>query len=122
MRELRQQLTNALLMIVTVAVVVAAAINFQQQSKFHAPDDGVTWIDRMVSDGQGAVESRPVATYVAPGSPAEKAGIHVGDSLISIDGLRIGRAEEAAEVLERLGTWHKAEYKIMHGATEVPAP
>jgi hypothetical protein len=122
MRELRLQLTNALLMIVTVAVVVAAAINFQQQSKFHTPDDGVTWVDRIVSDGQGAVESRPVATYVAPGSPAEKAGIHEGDSLISIDGLRIGRAEEAAEVLARLGTWHKAEYKIMHGATEVPAP
>ncbi len=117
MRELRQQLTNALLMIITVAVVVAAAINFQQQSKFHTPDDGVTWIDRQV-----AGESVPVATYVAPGSPAEKAGIHMGDSLVSIDGLRIGRAEEAAEVLARLGTWHKAGYKIMHGGTEVPAP
>ena len=60
--------------------------------------------------------------YVAPGSPAEKAGIHEGDSLISIDGLRIGRAEEATEVLARLGTWHKAEYKIVQGGTEVPAP
>ena len=117
MRELRQQLTNALLMIVTVAAVVAAAINFQQQSKFHMPDDGVTWVDQQVSG-----ESVPVATYVAPGSPAEKAGIHEGDGLISIDGLRIGRAEEAAEVLTRLGTWHKAEYKIMHNGTEVPAP
>jgi two-component system, NtrC family, sensor kinase len=117
MRELRQQLTNALLMIVTVAAVVAAAINFQQQSKFHMPDDGVTWVDQQI-----AGESVPVATYVARGSPAEKAGIHEGDSLISIDGLRIGRAEEAAEVLARLGTWHKAEYKIMHNGTEVPAP
>ena len=58
MRELRQQLTNALLMIVTVAVVVAAAINFQQQSKFHTPDDGVTWVDRMVSTAGGRSRSR----------------------------------------------------------------
>ena len=42
--------------------------------------------------------------------------------LVSIDGLRIGRAEEAAQVLARLGTWHKAEYKVMHNGTEVPAP
>ena len=117
MRELRQQLTNALLMIVTVAAVVAAAINFQQQSKFHMPDDGATWADQLVSG-----QMLPVAVYVAPGSPAEKAGIHEGDALISIDGLRIGRAEEAAQVLARLGSWHKAEYKIMHGSTEVPAP
>ena len=106
-------------MIVTVAAVVAAAINFQQQSKFHMPDDGVTWVDQ----GSGRPDSRfPVATYIAPGSPAEKAGIHEGDGLVSIDGLRIGRAEEAAQVLARLGTWHKAEYKIMHSGTEVPAP
>ena len=49
MRELRQQLTNALLMIITVAAVVAAAINFQQQSKFHMPDDGVTWADQQLA-------------------------------------------------------------------------
>jgi two-component system NtrC family sensor kinase len=117
MRDLRQQLVNALLMIITVAAVVAAAINFQQQTKFHMPDDGVTWVDRQQAD-----QMLQVAEYIAPGSPAEKAGIHKGDTLVSIDGLRINRAEEAAQVLARLGTWHKAEYKILHNGTEVPAP
>ncbi len=90
MRELRQQLTNALLMIVTVAAVVAAAINFQQQSKFHMPDDGITWADRLVPD-KTTDQMLPVASYIAPGSPGEKAGIHEGDILLSIDGLRIGK-------------------------------
>ena len=45
MRELKQQLVSALLVILTVAAVVAAAINFQQQSRYHLPDDGVTWVD-----------------------------------------------------------------------------
>ena len=46
MKELKQQLVSALLVIVTVAAVIAAAINFQQQSRYHLPDDGVTWVDQ----------------------------------------------------------------------------
>ena len=57
MKELKQQLVSALLVIVTVAAVIAAAINFQQQSRFHLPDDGVTWLDRP-SDGNGCTWSR----------------------------------------------------------------
>src|SRR5258708_20894028 len=82
MRELKQQLAGALLMILTVAAVVAAAINFQQQGKFHLPDDGTTWLDQ-ATDGKGTVE-RPVAVHVTKGSPAEKAGIHEGDVVLSI--------------------------------------
>ena len=55
--------TNALLVIVTVAAVVAAALNFEQQSKFHLPDDGVTWVDRPSGD-----LTVPVAT-ISPGQP-----------------------------------------------------
>ncbi len=103
-------------MIVTVAAVVAAAINFQQQSKFRLPDDGVTWEDRLVFG-----QRLPVAAHIAYGSPAEKAGIHEGDVLVSIDGVRIDRAEEATQILTRLGSWHKADYKVLHNGSEVPA-
>lgn len=116
MKELKQQLVSALLVIVTVAAVVAAAINFQQQSRYHLPDDGVTWIDR--TSGQ---DERAVAVYVVPGSPGEKAGIHEGDSLVSIEGVRIDQAIEATQVLARLGAWRKAEYKIRHKGVEVTA-
>ncbi len=114
MRELKQQLASALLVIVTVAAIVAAAINFQQQTRFHLPDDGVTWMD-------DAASGRVVAVYVTPNSPGEKAGIHVGDVLVSIENQRIGRSADATEILARLGVWSKAEYRILHGGIEVPA-
>ena len=112
MRELKQQLVGALLVILTVAAVIAAGINFQQQSLYHLPDDGVTWVDQA---------GHAVAVYVSPGSPAEKAGVHVGDVLESIEGVHIDRAIAATQVLARLGAWRKAEYKILRGAIEVPA-
>jgi hypothetical protein len=116
MRELRQQLIAAVLMVVTVAAVVAATINFQQQGKFRLPDDGVTWEDRQVAGVQ-----RPVAIHVAEGSPGQTAGIHVGDALVSISGVRVDTASEATQILASLGPWRRAEYRILHGGVEVPA-
>ncbi|MGH9559294.1 MAG: histidine kinase N-terminal 7TM domain-containing protein, partial [Bryobacteraceae bacterium] len=109
---MKQQLVSALLVILTVAAVIVAGINFEQQSRYHLPDDGVTWID------QGG---RVVAAYVVPGSAADKAGIQTGDALISIEGVKIGRAVEATEILARLGPWRKAAYQVLHGGIEVPA-
>src|SRR5258707_987272 len=63
MKELKQQLVGALLVIVTVAAIVAAAINLQQQTRFHLPDDGVTWLDQ--SQGQDR-NSAVVAGFLAP--------------------------------------------------------
>ena len=116
MKELKQQLVSALLVIVTVAAVIAAAINFQQQSRYHLPDDGVTWVDRVDGD-----MNHVIAAYVATGSAGEKAGVHVGDALVSIEGVPIERAIDATEILARLGSWKKAEYKIRHDGVEVPA-
>ncbi len=116
MRELKQQLVSALLVILTVAALVAAAINFQQQTRYHLPDDGVTWVDQTDSQGE-----RVVAVYLLSGSPAQKAGIRQGDILVSIEGVRINHAIEATEVLARLGAWRKTEYSVLRNGEEVPA-
>src|SRR6185437_5260237 len=118
MKELTQQLVSALLVIVAVAAVVAAAINLQQQNKFHLPDDGVTWLDQSHGVGQN---SAVVAVFVAPGSPGEKAGVHKGDRLVSIADLTIQRALDVTAVLARLGSWKKVEYKILNNGVEVPS-
>jgi two-component system NtrC family sensor kinase len=111
MREFRQQLVSALLVIVTVAAVVAAAINFQQQSKFALPDDGVAWVDQIGSDQNSHV----VAAYVTPGSPAAQRDLKAGDVLVAIEDVRMDNALEATQVLARLGSWREAKYDVQRG-------
>ena len=125
MRELKRQLIGALLVILTMAAVVAAAVNFQQQRKFRLPEDGVTWIDRLEPASQPASKPRPavVAFYVEPEGPGAKAGIKAGDVLRRIrpvsptgsepsPGTRIDSAIEVTQVLVGFGAWKKAEYVI----------
>ena len=45
-QELKFQLSTAILTLLTLAAGVSAVINFQQQSRFRLPDDGVIWVDR----------------------------------------------------------------------------
>jgi hypothetical protein len=60
-KDLKGQFVTALLIILTVAAAVSAALNFQQQRKFRLPDDGAVWVER-----NGGVE----ALYLRPGGSA----------------------------------------------------
>ena len=108
------------LVLLTTAAVVFGVINFQQRLSFDAPDDGVSWVD----SGRG-VE----ALFVAPNSPAERAGIKLGDILVSIDDQPVGRALEVPKHLWSLGVWSQAHYQIQRqnqsfhaGLVTAPAP
>jgi PAS domain S-box-containing protein len=116
MRELRQQLINALLAVMTVTALIAAVINFQQQAKFRLPVDGATWVDQEATD-----QTHPVAVHVTPLSAAANAGIHEGDALVSIAGVRVTSSSQATQILASLGPWRKTDYRILHGGVEVPA-
>ena len=108
-------------MILTVAAVASAFINFQQNfqadKKFKLADDGVTWVDRKDDAGKAYV----LALTVAPASPAEKAGIHAGDTLYKIETVEIRRAIEVAQVLVRLGPWQPADYHLYRGGYDLKA-
>jgi signal transduction histidine kinase/GAF domain-containing protein len=107
MKELKFQLSTALLTIATVAAVVAAAINFEQRLQFHGlAEDGAIWEDR-----QAGVQ----AEHVRPRSGAANAGIHAGDWLLSINGEPVKQALDVTRILVRVGTWTKADYHLRRG-------
>jgi two-component system NtrC family sensor kinase len=112
LRELKDQLISALLVIVTVAAVISAGINFQQKRRFHLHDDGVTWVDR-----SGTVK----AAYIERDSGAARAGLRVGDTLISIGGRHIEQATDATQILVNVLAWSEALYEVeRHGITFKP--
>jgi two-component system NtrC family sensor kinase len=117
MQELKRQFVGGLIVILTIAAVIAAGINFQQQRKFHLPEDGVTWVDRegkagTVAEGQPIIRNNVVALHVVKGGPADRAGIVEGDILRRIDNVGVSTAAEVAEILVGMGVWKKVEYHV----------
>ena len=108
-QELKFQLSTAILTILTVAAVVAAVINFDQQQKFRLPEDGVTWVDR-----QGGVE----AALHRRGSQAAKAGSARGDVLLQINGVPVSSATKVTQLLVGIGSWNKADYQVRRHGVE----
>lgn len=117
MKELKAQFVGALLVILTLAAVICAGINFQQQSKFRLPEDGVIWVDRPAADGSDAVK----ALHIAPGSPASKAGLKPGDILRKVNNTPATNAISVTQALVRVGAWNKTEYVFERGGVEVKA-
>ncbi len=112
-KELKTQFANALLVILTVAAVASAFINFQQNfqldKRYRLPEDGVTWVDRLQPNGKNIVQ----ALHVAVRSPGENAGIRTNDVLVKIKGVRIENAIAVSQVLIRLGPWRPADYVVV---------
>jgi len=116
-QELKRQFAGGLIVILTIAAVIAAIINFQQQQKFHLPEDGVTWVDRegkagSVAGGDPIIRNNVVALHVVKGGPADRAGIAEGDILRRIDNLGVSTAAEVSEILVGMGVWKKVDYFV----------
>ena len=104
MREFRRQFAGALLVILTVAAVVSAGINFQQQGQFRFPDDGVTWMER------GRTRRGPAR---GRGSPRPR-GRDQGRRRAAADQRHPGRRTPPMwrRVLVRIGAWSTAKYSL----------
>ncbi|MCL4796929.1 MAG: PAS domain-containing protein [Bryobacteraceae bacterium] len=125
MKELKAQIVNALLVIMTVAAVICAAINYQQQRKYALPDDGATWME--VPAEKPGEPPQVTAVYLTPGGPADVAGIRKGDVLerigtaVNPNGMAVEHAIDVARILNRIGVWGKADYTLKREGAELKA-
>src|SRR5215469_12281463 len=108
-QELKFQLSTAILTLVTLASGVSAIINFQQQSRFRLPDDGVIWVDR-----NSGVE----ALHVRKNGPAARVGVHEGDTVVSINGSAIRQSIDVPKVLVGVGANYQTTYVVRRGGVE----
>jgi PAS domain S-box-containing protein len=103
-----------LLLILTAAALLAAAINFREQRRYVLPDDGVTWVDRQDSAGRHVVQ----AAFIKPGSPGANAEIHIGDQVVRIGGYTVERALDVPRILSLLPTFSKTTYSLRREGIE----
>jgi two-component system NtrC family sensor kinase len=113
MRGLKFQFSSALLMILTVAAVVSAFLNFQQQSRFLPPDDGAIWVERPAGVEALSVPAR---------TPASRVGLRAGDVLLKINSLPVTKVTDISQILLRLGSWNKATYTIRRDGVDFDVP
>jgi two-component system, NtrC family, sensor kinase len=103
-RESQLRFVAVVLFLLTVAAVVFAGFNFQIERLFAVPDDGVWWVEH---------DGRMVADRVEPDGPGAKAGIKVGDQLVSVNGQEIVGTPGLVRQLYRTGVWSKATYSLI---------
>src|SRR6266567_1039827 len=102
-RDFQIRFTAILLAIVTAAAATLAWINFQKESEFQIPYDGVWWIER---------NGNLTADRVEPDGPADKAGIRNGDRLLAVNQHEVNSAAGLIHQLYRTGPWSKATYSL----------
>ncbi|MGE5112529.1 MAG: ATP-binding protein [Acidobacteriaceae bacterium] len=109
-KDLQIRFAAILLGIVTVTAVVFAWINYDKERQWASPYDGIWWIEH---------DGRVLAQRVDPDGPGNKAGIKVGDQLVSINGAAVNRTADAVRQMYRTGVWKQATYAVMRGNVRV---
>ena len=117
MSEPKNQFAGTLLLILTVATVIAAVLSLQHLRTYPLKDDGVTWIDQKRANGGEAV----IAALVVTGGPADKAGIREGDQVLNIGGAPIRSALDVPRALEQVPLLGQTQYTLRRRGIEFQA-
>src|SRR5260221_9270654 len=101
--ELQGRLTATILATLTVAAIVFAWFNVQQERRVAIPNDGVWWVE----SGDSLVAER-----VHQQGPGELAGIKVGDRLAEVNDQPVATAAELERQLYKKGVYSEAKYAL----------
>ena len=101
------------LSVLTLAAAVFAWINFNQESRYQSPYDGVWWVERA-----GLVK----AHKVEPQGPGARAGVKAGDVLISLNDQPLSSTAALSRAMYRIGPWSKATYGLQRQGVPVQVP
>ncbi len=112
-RDLQARFFAVILALASVAAIVFAWINFQKEHEFFTPYDGVWWME----DGGHLLAQR-----VDTNGPGEKAGIKIGDRLISVDSHDVSNVGSLERQLYRTGVWSKTTYSLVRQGITLEAP
>jgi len=92
------------LAVFTLAACALAALNFERESGFDVPTDGIWWVE---APGGLRAERVPVD------SPGHRAGIRTGDILTGIDDRPTVRIAPLVREMFRSGIWAHSTYSIL---------
>src|SRR5579863_1734498 len=103
-RESQARFVAVLLFLLTVAAVVFAGFNLQQERRTAFPTDGVWWVEH---------DGHLVADRLDPVGPGAKAGIKANDQLVTVNGQEVKKTSDVERQLYRSGIYSKATYTLM---------
>jgi len=106
--NLYNRVVATLLAIATVALVLFAIFNLQQEGHYQQPDDGVIW-----TEASSRVLPGLIAVRVMEGGPGAQAGIEPGDLLTAVNDHTIEYGADLDRELKHTDVYGKAEYGII---------
>jgi PAS domain S-box-containing protein len=115
--NLYNRVVATLLAIATVALVLFAVFNLQQEGVYEQPDDGVVW-----SESRSGVLPGLIAERVTEGGPGAQAGIEPGDLLTAVNDHTIEIGADLDRELKHTDVYGKAEYSIIRRRILLDAP
>ena len=115
--NLYNRVVATLLAIVTVALILLAVFNLQQEGRYQQPDDGVVW-----TESPSKVLPGLIAVHVLEGGPGARAGIEPGDLLTAVNDRTIEIGADLDRELKHTDVYGKAEYSIIRRRIQLDAP
>jgi two-component system, NtrC family, sensor kinase len=111
-KDFQIRFNAGLLILLTVAAITFAGINFQKGRGLQTPSDGIQWVEtknglrveRMEANGRAA-----------------NAGIKVGDQLTAINQHEVTNTASQVGELYRAGVYSKATYSLVRGSVPIDA-